>query len=142
MDVICGFDRSSYSDAAVLFAADEARLRGARLVVVSVINWLGTLWHDEYAPDAAPGAEYVAKHRMLVRDYVDGLLASHGIAVPTLEVLTPLGNPAEELVKASADSTLLVVGSRGAGGFERLLLGSVSSAVVHHSRCPVTVVPG
>jgi nucleotide-binding universal stress UspA family protein len=51
------------------------------------------------------------------------------------------GVPAEELVKASRDSDLVVVGSRGGGGFARLLMGSVSSQVVHHAACPVTVVP-
>ena len=51
------------------------------------------------------------------------------------------GDPAEELIKASSDADMLVVGSRGNGGFARLLLGSVSSKVMHHAACPVTVIP-
>jgi len=51
------------------------------------------------------------------------------------------GFPAKTLIDASENSDLLVVGSRGSGGFGTLILGSISSQVVHHARCPVVVVP-
>jgi nucleotide-binding universal stress UspA family protein len=57
-------------------------------------------------------------------------------------VRTLSGVPAEELIKASEGADLLVVGARGAGGFKRLAMGSVSSQVSRHANCPVVVVPG
>jgi len=58
----------------------------------------------------------------------------------SVAVQAVLGIPAEELLKAAADADMIVVGSRGAGGFKKLRLGSVSSHVVHHGHCPVVVI--
>ena len=60
---------------------------------------------------------------------------------PEVTVSVATGEVTEELVSASRDADMLVVGSRGSGGFSRLLLGSVSSQVVHHADCPVVVIP-
>lgn len=51
------------------------------------------------------------------------------------------GDPAQVLCERSADADLLVVGSRGHGGFARLVLGLVGTACAHHSKCPVAIIP-
>jgi len=51
------------------------------------------------------------------------------------------GFPAEELINAGQDADMIVLGSRGAGGFTRLMLGSVTAQVAQHAHCPVLIVP-
>ena len=59
----------------------------------------------------------------------------------SVTVRTMSGFPAHELIAASREADLVVLGSRGAGGFARLMMGSVSGQVVQHAHCPVVVVP-
>jgi nucleotide-binding universal stress UspA family protein len=51
------------------------------------------------------------------------------------------GFPVEELITAGQDADMIVLGSRGAGGFTRLMMGSVADQVAHHAHCPVLIVP-
>jgi nucleotide-binding universal stress UspA family protein len=68
----------------------------------------------------------------------EALAASKGDDVE-VSVRAVIGHPVKELVEAAADADVLVVGSRGAGAFSRLLLGSTSSGVVHHASCTVVI---
>jgi nucleotide-binding universal stress UspA family protein len=72
---------------------------------------------------------------------LDAVRANHP-PMPAVTVHIILGDAVDTLLKASARHGTLVVGARGNGGFQRLLLGSVATAVMHHSACPVLLVPG
>ena len=78
--------------------------------------------------------------RKAVQQRVDEIATGLGGKVPEVTVSVAKGSPAEELVKAAQGADMLVVGSRGSGGFGRLLMGSVSSQVTHHAECPVVVI--
>jgi nucleotide-binding universal stress UspA family protein len=72
----------------------------------------------------------------------DAVARRGGGSRPNIAVQAVSGLPADELIRASRDAGLLVVGARGSGGFARLVMGSVSTQVTHHALCPVVIVPG
>jgi nucleotide-binding universal stress UspA family protein len=78
---------------------------------------------------------------LAVRNFVAKIASDVGETAPAGTVNVVTGNVAEELVRASCDADMLVVGSRGNGGFARLVRGSVSSQVMHHAKCPVVIIP-
>ncbi|MEU8047910.1 universal stress protein [Micromonospora echinofusca] len=130
--VLVGVDGSESAELAVGYAADEATRRGDGLVLVHVQPPDGDGAADgaTRTPDAE-SAELLATAEAAVR-------GSHpGLAVEARVLRAPKAEQA--LVEASADAALVVVGSRGRGGFAGLLLGSVSQALVQHSHCPVLV---
>ncbi len=135
--VVCGVDGSKSSVEALRQALAAARERGASLEVV-------TAWHFP-AIDMLPGPEDVptpADLEVQAQRHLDETLAAVGPeATAGVDVTTRIaqGHPAEVLLNASEDADLLVVGSRGRGGFEGLLIGSVSHQVVHHAKVPVLV---
>ncbi|MDT7708642.1 MAG: hypothetical protein QOG20_4249 [Pseudonocardiales bacterium] len=139
--VVVGVDGSPTSDAAVAVAFDEASWRGAELVAVHA--WL------EYAPDGAAGA---APARRLDAEWVRAeqeeqevmaeRLAGWQEKYPDVAVRRVLtrGRPVERLLEHATGAQLLVVGSRGHGGFSGMLLGSTSQALIHHTTCTLLVV--
>lgn len=138
--IVVGIDGSPEAERALAWAVEEAKLRGSPLTIVTC---LGTehlpTWVGEY-PVESPELD-VEGMRDAARTSIEKLLTGRQDA-PMVEhaVKVELGHAADVLLQYAADADHVVVGSRGLGGFQRLLLGSVSTALVHHAPCPVTVV--
>jgi nucleotide-binding universal stress UspA family protein len=139
--IIVGIDGSSHSQIALEWAMREAQLRCEPLAVITVVQLAAAGWHGM---DVFPASqEVVADAREAAREATTKAAAQLGEAVPsTTTVQAVVGLPAEVIVEASPGADLLVVGSRGTGGFSRLMMGSVSSQVAHHAHCPVVIVTG
>jgi nucleotide-binding universal stress UspA family protein len=132
--IVVGVDGSAASLAALRWAAAEARLRDARLNVVHA-------W-DRHPPREAISADDWAIAADAAEGLADAIVARALGEAPDVEVETTavFGPAGPVLTDASDAADLLVVGSRGLGGFRGLLLGSVGHHVAQHARCPVVVV--
>jgi len=140
--IIVGVDGSGHSQLALEWAMKEAALRHAPITVLTVRQAvrdnLGLV--ANYADDS----ELTEKARLATQAETEKVLAALGESRPeSVTVKAVKGFPVEELITASKDADMIVLGSRGAGGFDRLTMGSVSSQVAHHASCPVVIVrPG
>jgi nucleotide-binding universal stress UspA family protein len=143
--IIVGVDGSEHSLSALDWALSEADLRKTPLTVITVSPIVSGIYGPGYAPaDYYPVEEESrAQAEKATQDLVNQAVERRGAppSVP-VSVRARSGTAADELVNASVDADLLVVGARGAGGFARLVMGSVSTQVTHHAVCPVVVVPG
>ena len=137
--IVVGVDASQEARAALEWAIAEARLRGAPLRVVHAFAALaGAGTPTRVSAEWYPQLEREAEEEL--REVVAAAPALAELAGVEEKVMP--GNPAHVLVEESRDAGLLVVGSRGRGGFAGLLLGSVSQQCVQHAHCPVVVVRG
>jgi len=136
--IVVGVDGSEPSRRALQWAVDEARLHGG--TVTAVHAWMPPyIGGYPYTSTIFRPGELEQAARQVLDDLVD-TVDERDLAAP-VERLVAEGAPAKELIDAAKDADLLVVGSRGRGGFTGLLLGSVSQAVCHHATCPVVVIP-
>jgi nucleotide-binding universal stress UspA family protein len=136
--VVVAVDGSKTSAKAIDFAFDQAEARHARVVAVHAWTspWLtysnGQVqlqFDEEQAEESC---------RLLVAESVAGAAADHPDVPWTARLIT--GQAARAILQAAEAADLLVVGSRGHGGFAGLLLGSVSQSVLHHTPCPIAIV--
>ncbi|MEU8529278.1 MULTISPECIES: universal stress protein [Streptomyces] len=134
--VVVGVDGSPSSYAALRWAVRQARQTGAALEVVGVYDVPGATGWSAPPVDAAFDEKGA---RQALSEELGSVLAGSG-DVPALEQHLVRGNPAKVLIEASHGADLLVVGSRGRGGFKSLLLGSVSQQCAVHASCPVVIV--
>jgi nucleotide-binding universal stress UspA family protein len=142
--ILVGVDGSDHSRRALEWAVYEAAVRHAPLTVLTVNQAVAGIWGG--GPVQYPGdQDRAGLAREAAQKQTDSIIES-GTAESrptqvTVEAVT--GFPAEELLRASAGADMIVVGSRGAGGFRRLRgMGSVANQLTHHAHCPVVVIPG
>jgi nucleotide-binding universal stress UspA family protein len=140
--IIAGVDGSAHSASVIEWAVKEAALRNAALTVLTVHSVPASPWtgNPTILAGETEDLEHIRQTAEELTRKVTSQLSQPGPASVTVRALA--GFPARELIDASHDADLIVVGSRGGGGFARLMLGSVSSQVVQHAHCPAVVVPG
>ncbi|MDT0352866.1 universal stress protein [Pseudonocardia sp. DSM 45834] len=133
--VVVGIDGSPTSEAALAFAFEAAELRGVPLVAVH--TWTDYQIESTMVAVLEGDAIDADEHRLLAER-----LAGWSEKFPDVSVrrLVTRYRPARTLIEQSGHAQLVVVGSRGRGGFAGMLLGSVSHALLHHAACPVAVV--
>ena len=138
--IVVGVDGSGHSQRALEWAMHEAAVRHLPLSVLTVhpaiVGYFGGV------VTSPQDLELTEQARAAVTAETDKVLA--GLDGPHPESVTVSavhGFPVQELVNASKEADMVVLGSRGMGGFTRLLLGSTASQVVQHAHCPVTIVP-
>jgi nucleotide-binding universal stress UspA family protein len=136
--IVVGVDGSDCSTEALRWALGEARLRGASLRVVYAWK-LPVFVPNGFAPVPIPDPDEL---RETARRRLDEIVAEVMGKATDLEIERKAveGSAAQVLVEEAEGANLLVVGSRGHGGFTGLLLGSVSQQCAAHATCPVVVV--
>ncbi|GGM77210.1 universal stress protein [Dactylosporangium sucinum] len=136
--VVVGVDCSHDAARALGFAFEQASVRGAGLTVVEARGGPVPAGPDDRVPLVYDPVELRADEERVLVEATGGWARRY----PGVDVRRAVANgrPAAVLTGVSAGAALIVVGSRGRGGFTGLLLGSVSQALIHHAACPVAVI--
>jgi nucleotide-binding universal stress UspA family protein len=138
--IIVGVGGSGHSSRALEWAVSRAAALQVPLTVLTVRQAVAGL----SGPAPYPEDQFLATQaREAVKEQAHKATEALGDAPrpPRVTVNAVTGHPAEELLRAAGNADMIVVGARGAGGFARLRMGSVSSQVTQHARCAVVVVP-
>lgn len=138
--IIVGVDGSGHSQRALEWAMKEAAMRHAPLTVLTVhpaiVGYFGGV------VTSAGDLDLTEQTQAAVKVEADRVLAAlDGPHPESVTVKAVHGFPVEELVSASKGADIVVLGSRGVGGFSRMLMGSTAGLVVQHAYCPVLIIP-
>jgi nucleotide-binding universal stress UspA family protein len=137
--IVVGVDGSPAAADALTWAVRQGRLTGATVEAVAAWEYPAMYAGGFGSGYALPtDVDWAGEARKSLDQAVTAALSDEDLAVVEQRVVE--GHPARVLLDAAAGATLLVVGSRGHGGFAGLLLGSVSEYLVAHAPCPVVVV--
>jgi nucleotide-binding universal stress UspA family protein len=138
--IIVGVDGSGHSQRALAWAMHEAAIRHVPLTVLTVHEAVRGYYSGMaiYPDDPARTEDARAAAQAETDKVLAGLDGPHPESITVKAVH---GFPVEELINAGKDADMIVVGSRGAGGFTQLMMGSVAGQVAQHAYCPVLLVP-
>jgi nucleotide-binding universal stress UspA family protein len=139
--IVVGIDGSPNSEHALDWAMRQAAAVHSPLTVIAVHEVAKSYWGGipVIGPADAPLLEKLRQAAEEMTQKAGSRLGDAG--PPSVKVRAVDGFVVKELVDASQDADLVVVGTRSGGNFARLVMGSVSSEVVQHSACPVVIVP-
>jgi nucleotide-binding universal stress UspA family protein len=125
-------DGSKHSEQAVEYAVDIAKRSGSTITLMFVWTPPASAEQEMGVPESVPAHEL--ERLMGARKILEGAEVSH-------RLVTVIGNPVDEILDEAPNYEMVIMGSRGLGGMERFILGSVTSKVSHRIRVPLMIVP-
>ncbi|HEX6947494.1 MAG TPA: universal stress protein [Acidimicrobiia bacterium] len=139
--IILGVDGSEGAERAARQAVDVARNTGAKLLITTVVRPPEGWWGVGGAPPTPEALSTALIEGQ--KEVLDQLVSGLDLEGVDYETVQDLGDPASRLIALAEErnADLMVIGRRGAGLVERVILGSVADRVCHHSPCPVLLVP-
>jgi len=139
--IVVGVDGSPNSERALDWALAHAAALDAPLTVIAVHEVAKSYWGD--IPVVGPADQPIADRLQTAAEEMTQRAVSRlgDVKAPSVQVRALSGFVVKELIDASHDADMLVIGSRGRSGLARLVLGSVGHELVEHAKCPIVLVP-
>jgi nucleotide-binding universal stress UspA family protein len=138
--IVVGVDGTGAAQEALAWAVQQAELTGATVEAVIAWHYPVACGGGPFAPVAVLDTDFAGTAGRVLANAISAAADPAGPVKVSSTVRE--GDAAQVLIDAAEGADLLVVGSRGHGGFAEALLGSVSQHCVHHARCPVVIIPG